>query len=139
MNVGVVFGRGGRRARRPDDRGQSTVELALALPFVATLLLLVLQAALVARDQVLVVHAARGAVREASIGRPARDVVGVARRSLPDADVELDRGAEIGSSVTVEIRYRSRTEVPIVGALVPDPVLEARAVMRLEHEGDREP
>ena len=41
------------------DRGQSTVEVALLLPFVALLLLAVVQVGLVARDQVLVVHAAR--------------------------------------------------------------------------------
>jgi hypothetical protein len=127
---------GGPSTRRT-EHGQAAVELALALPFVATLVLLVLQAALVARDQVLVVHAARGAVREASVGGSTDDVVGVARRSLPGADVEVDRRSEVGSEVTVAVRYRSRTDVPIVGALGPAPVLEARAVMRRER--DEEP
>ena len=56
----------GRRARA--DGGQSTVEFALVLPLVVVVLLLVVQVGLVVRDQVLVVHAAREAVRAASVG-----------------------------------------------------------------------
>ena len=48
-----------------DDAGQAAVEVALVLPFLALVLLLVVQTALVVRDQVLVVHAAREAARAA--------------------------------------------------------------------------
>ena len=44
---------------RPDQRGQAAVELALALPLVALLLLAVVQVGLVVRDQVLTTPAAR--------------------------------------------------------------------------------
>ena len=59
---------GGRsaRSRARSDRGQATVELALVLPLVFGLLVLVFQIALVARDEVLVVHAARAPWRYGS-------------------------------------------------------------------------
>src|SRR5918995_3019013 len=54
------------RASRP-GAGQATVELALVLPLVAVLLLSIVQAAVLARDQILVTHAAREAVRAAAV------------------------------------------------------------------------
>jgi hypothetical protein len=38
----------------------------------------------------------------------------------------------VGELVTVRVSYRSATEVPVVGPLLPDPVLDARAAMRVE-------
>ena len=61
------------------DRGQSTVEVALLLPFVALLLLAVVQVGLVARDQVLVVHAAREAARAAAVDPADVSVLGMPR------------------------------------------------------------
>ena len=49
------------------DRGQATVELALALPLLCVLLLAVVQVAVVARDQLAVQLAAREAARAASV------------------------------------------------------------------------
>ena len=37
-----------------------------------------------------------------------------------------------GELLAVTVRYRSRTTLPVVGRLIPDPVLSARAVMRVE-------
>jgi Flp pilus assembly protein TadG len=48
-----------RRCEPRGEDGQATVELALVLPLVAVLLLALVQAAVVARDQILVAHAAR--------------------------------------------------------------------------------
>lgn len=126
----TAYGRDG--LIRPDLRGQSTVELAMLLPFVAMVVLLVVQSALVARDQVLVVHAARAAVREASVGADDGRVRGAAQRVLPGAAVDIDRGATVGAEVRVRVRHRSGTDVPLVGPLLPDPTVSARAVMRLE-------
>ena len=50
-----------------EEEGQATVELALLLPVVVVLLLAVLQLGLVARDVVLVAHAAREASRVAAV------------------------------------------------------------------------
>ena len=52
---------------------QATVELALVLPVVATLLLAVVQVGLVVRDQIRVTHAAREAARAAAARYGARD------------------------------------------------------------------
>jgi hypothetical protein len=34
--------------------------------------------------------------------------------------------------VSVEVRYVSRTDVPLVGSVLPDPVLVSEVVMRAE-------
>lgn len=119
------------------DRGQATVELALVLPLVAVLLLLVLQVGLVVRDRVLVTHAAREAARAAAVAdhdRPAAAVRGAARASDLAADQlhVTATPAEGGDAVEVHVVYRSTTEVPLVGLLVPDLDLEADATMRVE-------
>lgn len=124
------------RPVRPGHRegGQATVELALAFPVVLVGILLVLQLALVARDQVLVSHAAREAARSAAVddraGAP-RDGALRATTALDPARLQVDAD-RIGERVTVHVRYRSRTALPLVGALLPDPTLSATVVMRIE-------
>ena len=54
-------------SRGTGDEGQAAVELALVLPLVALLLLALVQVGLVVRDQILVIHAAREAAREAAV------------------------------------------------------------------------
>jgi Flp pilus assembly protein TadG len=122
--------------RRRDDGGQAVVELALVLPLVVALLLAVLQVGLVVRDQVLVVHAAREAAREAAVDPdPA-----AARRaaaegsSLPKSRLHVtvsERGRP-GSRVRVDVRYRAPTDVPLVGAALGSLTLRASATMRVE-------
>ncbi len=121
-----------RVVRSRDGRGQATVEFALVLPLVLLTVMVVLQVALVVRDQVAVVHAAREAARAASVDRDPDAAAVAARRTLGEADVELRRPSEVGETLTVEVRYRSVTNVPLVGPLLPDPELSARAVMRVE-------
>ena len=118
------------------ERGQAAVELALVLPLVVLLLLAVVQVGLVVRDQVLVVHAAREAAREAAVDehpaaatKAAEDAAGL-RRSRLDVAV-ADRGKP-GSRVRVTVRYRAPTDVPLVGALVGDVALRGTATMRVE-------
>lgn len=45
--------------------------------------------------------------------------------------VDLDEGATV-PLVSVEVRHRVRTEVPLVGQLVGDPTVSATTVMALE-------
>ena len=85
-----------------------------------------------ARDQVLVVHAARAAVREASVGADPGRVRDAAWRVTAGADVEVRGAAEVGDPMEVTVRFVSRTTLPLVGPLFPDPELAARAVMRRE-------
>jgi hypothetical protein len=126
-----------RRAGRPDaDAGQATVELALVLPLVALLLLGLVQVAVVARDQVLVAHAAREAARAAAVD----DDVDAARRAAERAgplaadrlEVEVSGREEVGSRVRVVVRYTVPLRLPLVHAGGLDVELAAEATMRVE-------
>jgi hypothetical protein len=109
------------------DRGQATVELALCLPFVATALLLVVQVGLVAHTEVLVVHAAREAARAAAVGAPVPPPDG-----LDPSRTSVVVEALSGGRVRATVRYRTPTDVPLVGPLVGDLALAAEATMRDE-------
>lgn len=118
------------------EGGQASVELVLALPVLALLLLVVVQVGLVVRDQVLLVHAAREAAREAAV---APDADAARRGALAGARLDPDRltvrtegRGGSGSRVTARLTYRSPTDVPLVGALVGDVHLSASATMRVE-------
>lgn len=118
------------------ERGQAAVELALGLPLLAVLALALLQVAFVVRDQVLLTHAAREAAREAAVSA---DPAAARRAALHGADLEGDRlvvevGARgrPGSRVLVVLRYPAPTRVPLVGAVVGDVQLTAKAAMRVE-------
>lgn len=124
-----------RRARLsacPRERGQATVEFALILPMVVLLLLAILQTALIVRDYVGVVHAAREAARAASVDRDPSAATSAAQRVLRDATVDVGSRPPIGGPIRVEVRYVSHTDLPLVGLLFPDPELQATAVMRTE-------
>ncbi len=127
----------GRHAPRgTGDEGQAAVELALVLPLVAILLLGLVQVGLIVRDQILVVHAAREAAREAAVdGRPGVPARAAAASSTLDQGrltVESsDRGGP-GSRVKITVTYRAPTDVPLVGGAIPDVTLQASATMRVE-------
>ena len=112
------------------------MELALVLPLVMMLLLAVVQLGLLVRDQILVVHAAREAVREAAVD-PAPDAprrAALASSTLSESRITVTatgRGA-VGSRVRVEVAYKAPTSVPLLGAAVGDLTLRASATMRVE-------
>lgn len=115
------------------SRGQATVEFALVLPLVAVLALAVVQVALVARERVLVTHAARVGARSASVGATdaevRRDVVAAVDLAADRVDVRVGRA---GTTVEVVVTYRSTTDVPLAGALIAD--VELRATARMPRE-----
>jgi hypothetical protein len=119
-----------------DRRGQATVELALVLPLLLLTLLLLVQVALVVRDQVRVVHAAREGARAAAVHEEVGPVVdaALAGARLGPGRTVVERGprGRPGTMVEVEVRYRSPTDVPIVGAFVDDITLVGAAAMRVE-------
>lgn len=120
---------------RERDEGQAATELALVLPLLLLLALLLVQVALVARDQILVVHAAREAAREAAVDpRPASVRKAAIRASgLKAGGLGTDLSSGGGSSiVTVRVEYRSPTDVVLIGPLLPDIVVGAKAAMRSE-------
>ncbi len=114
------------------ERGQATVEFALVLPVLVLALLAVLQVALVVRDHIAVVHAAREAARAASVDPDPGSAVRAAHRTLHHAHVDVGPRPAVGEPITVEVSYISHTDLPLIGALFPDPTLHARVVMRVE-------
>jgi Flp pilus assembly protein TadG len=124
----------GRRGK--GDEGQSAVELALVLPLVALLLLAVVQVGLLARDQVLVVHAAREAARQAAVDPspegPKKAAIAGSNLDAGRLDVAVSGRGGAGSRVRVEVKYRAPAQVPLVGPALGDVTLEADATMRVE-------
>lgn len=122
--------------RAGTDGGQAAVELALVLPLVALLLLLLVQVGLVVRAQVLAIHGAREGARAAAVDAAAgaAEAAVVAGTGLDGDRLAVDvQGREgPGSTVSVEVRYRVPTDVPLVGALVADVTVTGRAAMRVE-------
>lgn len=122
-----------RRRRPRPDAGQATVELALALPAVLLALLAVVQAGLVVADHVATVHVAREAARAVAVdGRPGAAQAAVADGGGEGCSAAVSRPAEVGATLTVTVTCPSPTEVPLVGALVPDVDVRSRASMRVE-------
>jgi Flp pilus assembly protein TadG len=112
------------------DRGQAVVELAIALPLVLALLFGVVQVAVVARDQLLVQHAAREGARAASVSAaPSAAALRAVHAIAADASVSVSSS---GDRVTVRVSLVSHTDVPLIGPLLPDAVLTASATMARE-------
>jgi len=117
------------------QHGQASVELALCLPFVALLLLVVVQAGLIVTDQVAVVQGAREGARRASIdpdpGAARRAALG-GRLKSGRTTVNVERLPGKPSLARVTVRHRAATDVPLIGPLLPDVDLEATATMAIE-------
>lgn len=116
---------------RTRDRGQATVELALAMPLLCMLLLGVVQIAVVARDHLAVQLAAREAARAAAVAADPGAAIGAARRAvqLTPLRVAIIEGQ---GTVTATATYVERTDVPIIGALLPDVTIQASVTMAVE-------
>lgn len=102
------------------------------LPVLVLALLAVIQVALVVRDRVALVHAAREAARAASVDPDPSRAVRAARRTLPGAQVRVGHRPKVGEPITVVVTYRSSTDLPLVGALFPDPLFRSQVAMRVE-------
>jgi len=120
------------RVRRGGTSGQATVEFALLFPLIVFAALALIQVGLLVRDYLGVQHAAREAAREASVDPDPGGAARAARRTLPGAQVHVGARPRVGEPITVDVTYHAVTDVPLVGALFPDPTLHAKAVMRVE-------
>jgi Flp pilus assembly protein TadG len=122
--------------RTRGERGQATVELVLVLPVILTLLLAAIQVGVVARDRLLLAHAAREAARTAAVEPDPAAVAGAARAATTlDGDrlvVALGRNTQPGDRLVVQVSYRSPTSVPVVGLLVGDVALHTEVTVRVE-------
>jgi hypothetical protein len=100
------------------------------------LLLAILQIAVLGRDLVLVTHASREAARAAAVDADPRAATTAAREAggLDDERLAVTvtgRGSA-GSRVRVQVAYRARTDIPLIGALVGDHTLRSSTTMRVE-------
>ena len=118
------------------ERGQATVELALLLPVLAMALAAVAQLTVLARDDLLVVHAAREAARAAAV-EPGPDAVrraALAATGLDPGRLEVSVGPErrTGDRLEVAVGYRAPTDVLLIGPLVGDVSLRSSLTVRVE-------
>ena len=120
------------RSAAGSQGGQATAELAVALPVILLLTLTLIQAALVLRDDLALANAAREAARAASLDPDPARAERAAAAVLPGATVRSGPRPPVGELVHVRVTYRSTTELPVVGPLLPDPLVEARVAMRVE-------
>jgi Flp pilus assembly protein TadG len=123
---------GWRRTRRNGrDHGQATVELALALPLICLLLSAIVQVAAVGRDQLAVQLAAREAARAAAASADPAAGTAAAQRAVALRPLSVSMSEHDGT-VTAVVSYTDPTDVPLVGALLPDVALSATVTMALE-------
>jgi Flp pilus assembly protein TadG len=115
------------------EKGQSTVEFALVLPIVLILILGLLQVGVLARDQIMVLGAAREGVREAIVTPDQGAITSAARGAAPglNLNVQINRGTERGDPAKVDVSAPP-AKLPIVGEIVGGLTLKASATMRME-------
>lgn len=114
------------------ERGQATIELALALPMVCALLFAVVQVALIGRNQLAVQLAAREAARAAAVSAsPSNAGSAAAHRAVALRPLAV-HVTEHAGAVSATVRFTDHTDVPLVGALLPDVVLSATVTMAME-------
>ena len=122
--------------QRSSQAGQATVELMLVLPVIIAFAMLIGQVGVVVRDSMLVHHAARAAAREAAVDPTdsAARLAAINSSKLHQAQmsVSLSGGRSKGDHITAEVSYVSRTDLPVVGWLLPDVNLGAEVTMRVE-------
>ena len=114
------------------DPGQAAVELALALPLVVIVVLGIVQLVVVVRDQLAVELAAREGARAASVSAsPAAAADAAAHRAVTLDPMSVSTAAT-GTQVSVTVRATSRTDVPLVGAVIPD--IDVTAVVTMSRD-----
>ncbi len=121
-------------ASKPDS-GQATVELALVMPLIVGLLLIILTAGLVVRDQLAVWHAASAGARAASISPDSPDVV----QQAVESEVQLRpihlQIVHEGDLITVEAKYPRTIGLWLFKFITPPLTLSATVTMHVQDVG----
>jgi len=128
------------RKRGRGQKGQTLVELALALPVLCLLLFGMLEFGRAFNAWLVITHGAREGVRYASVGatQPEIEQKVLDTTSTLDADEltvnTIGVGGAQGNPVTVQVSYRLHIITPLISAFFPsNPVtLSSDATMRLE-------
>ena len=108
------------------------VELALCLPLLFVFLLGIVQVLVIVRDQLAVELAARESARAAAVAASpdsAAEHAALQTISLRPLRVETSTSTDL---VTVTVSHVTHTDVPLIGALLPDITVTAAATMALE-------
>lgn len=119
-----------------DERGQSTVELALLLPLIAAVLGALVELGLLFADRARLMHAAREAARVAVVDadpgavRAAAEATGLNGLEMSVTPAPSNRRQ--GDPLTVDLRYHPEGRIPLVGELFERLELQASATMRVE-------
>ena len=118
------------------ERGQATVELVVLLPVVVLVLAAVAQVAMLARDQLLVVHASWEAARAAAVEPTLAGAERAAQQAtgLDASRFQVTIGPErrTGERLPVAVTYRDPTDVLLVGPLLGDVSLRSTVTVRIE-------
>lgn len=102
------------------------------MPIVVVLLLVMVQAAIVVRDQIAVIHAAREGARAAAVSSGPSASAGRGARAAARLEPLTVATVTHGSQVTVTVKHVEHTDVPIVGAFLPDVLLTGSVTMQFE-------
>jgi len=114
------------------DRGQAAVELALCLPLLFIFLLGIVQLVVIVRDQLAVQLAAREAARAAAVAaQSGASAEGAAHRAVTLRPMSISAKTS-ADAVSVRVTHVTHTDVPMIGALLPDITVTAAATMALE-------
>ena len=123
-----------------DQEGQALVEFALVLPIILLVMLLVVTVGEIARDRIVLEHAASEAARNGSFNNDdllIRQAVAATVRPLDPARVtvtiEPDRAVRTRRSLlTVRLAYREPLALAFVG--MPDLVVRSSATRMIERD-----
>ncbi|MEM8621723.1 MAG: TadE/TadG family type IV pilus assembly protein [Actinomycetota bacterium] len=114
-----------------DDRGQATVEAALALSLFVVVVLAAAQIAVVVRNEIAVELAAREAARAASVAADAGRAANAAAERATSLPVAVSTRLS-SDAVTVTVTYATPTDVAILGRLLPSIEHRATVTMAIE-------
>ena len=106
--------------------------MALCLPLLFIFLLAIVQLVVIVRDQLAVQLAAREAARAAAVAASSSGAAeGAADRAVTLRPLNVATTSS-AATVTVTVTHITATDVPLIGALLPDVAVTATATMALE-------
>ena len=124
-----------RCRKNTTDSGQATVELALVMPLIIGLVMIVLAAGLLVRDQLAVWHAASAGARAASISPNSPDVVQQAVEDevgLRPLHLQIVRDEQL---ITVEVQFPRTINLWLIKHIIPPLTLSASVTMHVQDVG----
>jgi Flp pilus assembly protein TadG len=114
-----------------NEKGQATIEFALALPLLVVFVMLIAQFAIVARQQLALWEVARNAARYASVSTDpqlAAEEIATQNGFAPSAVVATNSDGITQVSMT----YKENTSLPLLGPFIPSLTLRAHVSMLTE-------